>query len=106
MRRQPSKYRMRCGGGAGAVPATIGIDNGQILVGMTDGSLSVSQQVRASPKVSSRDMGHALAAGGMGATTVASSMVAAHAAGIKHFCSAGIGGVHHASRQLWIFHQT
>ncbi|MGF4045398.1 pseudouridine-5'-phosphate glycosidase [Paenarthrobacter nitroguajacolicus] len=79
----------------GAVPATIGIDNGQILVGMTDGLIERFATGKGIPKVSSRDMGHALAAGGMGATTVASSMVAAHAAGIKHFCSAGIGGVHH-----------
>ncbi|MBC7631522.1 pseudouridine-5'-phosphate glycosidase [Aeromicrobium sp.] len=79
----------------GAVPATIGIDAGRILIGLDKDQIERFATSPSIPKVSSRDMGHAVAAGGMGATTVASSVVAAHAAGIKHFCSAGIGGVHH-----------
>ncbi|WP_248580130.1 pseudouridine-5'-phosphate glycosidase [Nocardioides sp. InS609-2] len=79
----------------GAVPATIGIDAGRVLIGLDAEQIERFATSQKIPKISSRDMGHALAAGGMGATTVASSVVAAHAAGIKHFCSAGIGGVHH-----------
>jgi pseudouridine-5'-phosphate glycosidase len=51
------------------------------------------------PKVSSRDMPVILAKGGMGATTVASSIVAAELAGIPFFASAGIGGVHRGAER-------
>lgn len=79
---------------AGAVPATIGIERGRILVGMTDEDIERFASTPGIPKVSSRDMAVALATGGPGATTVASSLVAAHLAGVPFFCSAGIGGVH------------
>ncbi|MER5768593.1 pseudouridine-5'-phosphate glycosidase [Streptomyces sp. NPDC001985] len=78
----------------GAVPATIGIEDGRILVGMTDDDIDRFATASGIPKVSSRDMPVVLAKGGMGATTVASSLVAAHLAGIPFFASAGIGGVH------------
>lgn len=79
---------------AGAVPATVAVDAGRILIGLTDNRIERFATGRRIPKVSSRDLGYALASGGPGATTVASSVIAAHAAGIGHFCSAGIGGVH------------
>jgi pseudouridine-5'-phosphate glycosidase len=78
----------------GAVPATIAIDAGRIVVGMTDADIERFADTPGIPKVSSRDMGPVLAAGGMGALTVASSVVAAELAGIAFFSSAGIGGVH------------
>jgi pseudouridine-5'-phosphate glycosidase len=78
----------------GAVPATIGIDDGRIMVGMTDGDIERFATMPSVPKVSSRDMAVVLAGRGMGATTVASSLVAAELAGIRFFASAGIGGVH------------
>lgn len=78
----------------GAVPATIGIDDGRILVGMTDQDVERFASTPGIPKVSSRDLPVVLAAGGPGATTVASSLVAAELAGIAFFASAGIGGVH------------
>ncbi|MET7289575.1 pseudouridine-5'-phosphate glycosidase [Streptomyces sp. NPDC005573] len=78
----------------GAVPATIGIDDGRILVGMTDEDIERFAATDGTPKVSSRDLPFVLAAGGLGATTVASSLVAAELAGISFFASAGIGGVH------------
>ncbi|GGW75717.1 pseudouridine-5'-phosphate glycosidase [Streptomyces caelestis] len=78
----------------GAVPATIGIDGGRILVGMTDKDIERFAATAGIPKVSSRDLPVVLAAGGLGATTVASSLVAAELAGIAFFASAGIGGVH------------
>lgn len=78
----------------GAVPATLGIDNGRILVGMTDEDIERFAATAGIPKVSSRDLPVVLASGGMGATTVASSLVAAELAGIPFFSSAGIGGVH------------
>ncbi|MCC3768663.1 pseudouridine-5'-phosphate glycosidase [Streptomyces sp. UNOC14_S4] len=83
----------------GSVPATIGVENGRILVGMTDADIERFASTPGIPKVSSRDMGIVLARGGMGATTVASSLVAADLAGIPFFASAGIGGVHRGAER-------
>ncbi len=78
----------------GAVPATVCIDAGRILVGMTDADIERFASTPGIPKVSSRDLPVVLARRGPGATTVASSLVAAELAGIPFFASAGIGGVH------------
>lgn len=78
----------------GSVPATIGIIDGQITVGMIDADIERFGSTPGIPKVSSRDMPIALATGKCGATTVASSVVAAELAGVTFFASAGIGGVH------------
>ncbi|MDI1476296.1 pseudouridine-5'-phosphate glycosidase [Polyangium sp. y55x31] len=78
----------------GAVPATIGIEGGRLMIGMTAADIERFGSTPGIPKVSSRDMCVLLAKGGMGATTVASSLVAAELAGIPFFASAGIGGVH------------
>lgn len=78
----------------GAVPATLGIDDGRFLIGMTDADIERFASTPGIPKVSSRDLAAVLASGGTGATTVASSLVAAELAGIPFFASAGIGGVH------------
>ncbi|ANZ35847.1 pseudouridine-5-phosphate glycosidase [Lentzea guizhouensis] len=83
----------------GAVPATIGIDGGRILVGMTDTDIERFASTPKIPKVSSRDLPIVLARGGMGATTVASSVIAAELAGLKFFSSAGIGGVHRGAER-------
>lgn len=78
----------------GAVPATVGIDGGRLLIGLDDADIERFAATPGIPKVSSRDLPIALARGGTGATTVASSLVAAELAGIPFFSSAGIGGVH------------
>ncbi|MGW8379889.1 pseudouridine-5'-phosphate glycosidase [Streptomyces sp. ODS28] len=78
----------------GAVPATIGVDEGRLLIGLSDEDIERFASTPGIPKVSSRDLPVALARGGKGATTVASSLVAAELAGIPFFASAGIGGVH------------
>jgi pseudouridylate synthase len=83
----------------GAIPATIGIADGRILVGLTDADIERFASTPGIPKVSSRDMPVVLAQGGMGATTVASSLVAAELAGIPFFSSAGIGGVHRGAEK-------
>jgi pseudouridine-5'-phosphate glycosidase len=79
---------------AGAVPATIGVEKGRLVIGMSDDDIERFATTPGIPKVSSRDLGVALAQGGLGATTVASSLVAADLAGIAFFASAGLGGVH------------
>ncbi|MGW5971264.1 pseudouridine-5'-phosphate glycosidase [Streptomyces sp. NPDC055186] len=78
----------------GAVPATIGVDGGCLLIGMDETDIERFASTPGIPKVSSRDLSVVLARGGRGATTVASSLVAAELAGIPFFTSAGIGGVH------------
>jgi pseudouridylate synthase len=78
----------------GAVPATVGVDNGQMLIGMSEADIERFGSASGIPKVSSRDLPVILAQGKPGATTVASSLVVAELAGIPFFASAGIGGVH------------
>ena len=77
-----------------AVPATIGIIEGTLRVGLsaTDiRKLAEEQNIR---KVSTRDLPVAVAEGWDGATTVATTCWIANRAGIKVFATGGIGGVH------------
>ncbi|WP_055478617.1 pseudouridine-5'-phosphate glycosidase [Sphaerimonospora mesophila] len=83
----------------GAVPATICLEGGRIKVGMTDEDIERFASASDIPKVSSRDIPVILAQGGLGAMTVASSVVAAELAGIPFFTSAGIGGVHRGAEK-------
>ena len=76
----------------GAVPATIGVVDGQIVVGLTDAE--VARIASGAVKVSSRDFGPALVRHAIGATTVAATMRAAEMAGIRCVATGGIGGVH------------
>jgi len=80
----------------GAVPATVALNDGRLLVGLSGDEL---EELATAPKgtvrkVSRPNLGAAIAAGGWGATTVAATMIAAHAAGIRVFSTGGIGGVH------------
>jgi pseudouridine-5'-phosphate glycosidase len=78
----------------GAVPATVGVIKGRIVVGLNNAeleTLALSEGVR---KVSRRDFAIAIARREHGATTVAGTMIAAHMAGIRLFATGGIGGVH------------
>ncbi|MFL6113404.1 MAG: pseudouridine-5'-phosphate glycosidase [Catenulispora sp.] len=83
----------------GAVPATIAVEGGEIVVGMSDGDIERFASTPGIPKVSSRDLPIVLAQGRMGALTVASCVVAAELAGIAFFASAGIGGVHRGAER-------
>ncbi len=78
----------------GAVPATIGILNGQIKIGLTDTELMEFATNKQVEKVSRRDFPYILSTGKIGATTVAATMIAAEMAGIEVFATGGIGGVH------------
>lgn len=78
----------------GAVPVTIGILRGEIVVGLNRAEiehLATSQDVH---KVSRRDLAVVVARKLDGATTVATTAWAAHRAGIQVFATGGIGGVH------------
>ncbi len=78
----------------GAVPATIALSGGRIRIGLDESQLEALATSRDVAKVSRRDMGAVLASGGLGATTVAGTMIAARLAGICVFATGGIGGVH------------
>ncbi len=78
----------------GVVPATIGIHNGQIKIGLTPDEIAHLGTAQNVQKVSRRDLAITLATGGWGATTVAGTMLCAHMAGIRFFATGGIGGVH------------
>jgi pseudouridine-5'-phosphate glycosidase len=78
----------------GAVPATIGILHGRVIVGMTDDELDALAGASPAIKTNPSNVGAVLAAGRAGSTTVAATMIAAHANGIRVFATGGIGGVH------------
>ena len=81
---------------AGAVPATVAIHDGRLLVGLDDGGLETLATARAGSvrKAARPILAAAIADGGWAATTVSATMIAAHAAGIAVFATGGIGGVH------------
>jgi pseudouridine-5'-phosphate glycosidase len=76
----------------GGVPASVGLLDGRIHVGLTAADLE--RIAGGAVKVSSRDLGWVVARGEVGATTVAATMRVAAMAGIKFFATGGIGGVH------------
>ncbi len=81
---------------SGAVPATVALNGGRLLVGLSGADL---EALATAPKgsvrkVSRPNLGLAIASGEWGATTVAATMIAADAAGIRVFATGGIGGVH------------
>src|SRR5690606_36602759 len=79
----------------GAVPATIAIMDGKFMVGTTDADLErLAQTGGKAAKASRRDVAALLASGEVAGTTVATTMMAAEAAGIRVFATGGIGGVH------------
>jgi pseudouridine-5'-phosphate glycosidase len=78
----------------GAVPATIGMIGGQVVVGLEDADLDHLATGEAVAKLSVRDLAVAAAAGADGATTVAGTSAIAASAGIKVFATGGLGGVH------------
>ncbi|WP_459696118.1 pseudouridine-5'-phosphate glycosidase [Acidisoma sp. C75] len=78
----------------GAVPATIGVLGGRILVGMSAAECEELAQEPAPMKLSRADLAFAAALGRSGGTTVSATMIAAARAGIRIFATGGIGGVH------------
>ena len=76
----------------GGVPATVAVLDGKLRVGLTRTDLE--RIASHSRKVSSRDLGPALARAEAGATTVAATMRAAAMAKIRFMATGGIGGVH------------
>jgi pseudouridine-5'-phosphate glycosidase len=84
---------------AGAVPATIGMVAGRIVVGLDDKQLTRLATADEVVKLSVRDLAVAAAAGADGATTVAATAAIAARAGIAVFATGGLGGVHRAAAE-------
>ena len=79
----------------GAVPATIAIIGGRLKAGLTAEEIEYfGKKGQAIAKASRRDIAVLCARGEDGATTVTTTMMIAHMAGIKVFATGGIGGVH------------
>ncbi|XP_065438028.1 uncharacterized protein LOC101947688 isoform X4 [Chrysemys picta bellii] len=78
----------------GSVPATVGILNGRIHIGLNDEELQFLAKSKNLVKVSRRDLPYVLSQGLSGGTTVSGTMIVAHKAGIPVFVTGGIGGVH------------
>lgn len=77
---------------AGAVPATIGVLDGEIVVGLTEAELNrFGADAR---KVGPRDLATAMVQSAVGATTVGGTLAVARAAGIRWLATGGLGGVH------------
>lgn len=85
----------------GAVPATVGVIDGRLVVGLSDAELqrlAIGDDVI---KVGGRDLAAAVALRLVGATTVASTAAAAARVGIDVFATGGLGGVHRGARESW-----
>jgi len=81
---------------AGAVPATIGILDGSVRIGLSEAELGrFTGEAR---KVGPRDLAACIVQRGIGATTVGGTLAACRAAGIGFMATGGIGGVHRGER--------
>jgi len=79
---------------AGALPAWVGVVERSVVVGLSDDQLRSFTVPDRAEKVARRDLPFALARGGLGATTVSSTIWAARRAGIAIGATGGTGGVH------------
>ncbi|EDV29710.1 uncharacterized protein TRIADDRAFT_19938, partial [Trichoplax adhaerens] len=75
-------------------PATIGVIDGRIKIGLTEGEIEHLAKSSNTIKIARRDLSIATAKQLSGGTTVSATMLLAHYAGIKVFVTGGIGGVH------------
>lgn len=85
----------------GAVPATIAMMGGVIRVGLDDGELERLASAKGAAKASRCDLAALLVKRADAGTTVATTMIAAHAGGIAVFATGGIGGVHRGASETF-----
>ena len=84
-----------------AVPATIGIIDGEIIIGMSPEQIEDFGKKKGIAKVSKRDLPIVVAKKQYGATTVSATMLCAKMAGIPLFVTGGIGGVHRGAEKTF-----
>ena len=85
----------------GAVPATIAVFDGKLVVGTSAGELAFLAESKNVAKVSRADLASVVASGRPGATTVAATAIIAARAGIRVFATGGIGGVHRGAEETF-----
>lgn len=85
----------------GAVPATIGIIDGEIVIGMNEEEIEAFSTRKGIRKVSKRDLPIVMARKEWGATTVSATILCSAMAGIDVFATGGIGGVHRGAEKTW-----
>ncbi len=84
----------------GAVPATIAVIGGRLKAGLTEEEIEyLGKKGLEITKASRRDLAVLVSRGQDGATTVTTTMMIAHMAGIKVFATGGIGGVHRGAEK-------
>ena len=84
---------------AGAIPATVGVIEGRLTVGLSAEELERLGAATDARKASARDLAAILARGESAGTTVAATLVACRLANIPVFATGGIGGVHRGWEQ-------
>jgi pseudouridine-5'-phosphate glycosidase len=77
---------------AGAVPATIGVLDGELRIGLREDELARFDA--GARKVGPRDLAACIVQGAIGATTVGGTLAVCRAAGIRFMGTGGLGGVH------------
>lgn len=85
----------------GAVPATIGLKEGKIKVGLGKAEIEEFATEGSVLKAGRRDFPYVLAQKKLGATTISGTMIAAGLAGIHVFATGGLGGVHRHGEVTW-----
>ena len=81
---------------AGALPATVGVLDGAVRVGLSEAELErFTAEAR---KVGPRDLAACAVQGAVGATTAGGTLAACRSAGIGFMATGGIGGVHRGER--------
>jgi pseudouridine-5'-phosphate glycosidase len=85
----------------GAIPATMGIIEGEPIVGMSPEEIELFGKTKGIAKVSKRDLPMVIATKKWGATTVSATILLAVKAGIEVFVTGGIGGVHRGAEESW-----
>jgi pseudouridylate synthase len=87
-----SERRVRA---AGAIPATVGVLDGAVRVGLAVNELrQFADAGESARKVGPRDLAACAASGALGATTVGGTLAACAAAGVRFLGTGGLGGVH------------
>ena len=85
----------------GAIPATIGIIEGEPIVGMSPEEIELFGKTKGIAKVSRRDLPLVIASKKWGDTTVSATMILAQKANIEFFVTGGIGGAHRKANETF-----
>ncbi len=85
----------------GVIPATIGVINGEIIIGLNREEIEYIGKAKGVLKLSTREIPYCVAMKKDGATTVSATSYLAELAGISVFATGGIGGVHRGASETF-----